>query len=124
LGKEAHEGDIANHAFAHSCNYTEGDRADSGGLAEDLSTAARTHHCEPAEPLQEADPMSANHSSGDSSPDYVFGRPMETYLAPHEIARLMVYRSRILAEVCEHISPERIREDLPQCSSCQAERAD
>jgi hypothetical protein len=62
--------------------------------------------------------------SSDTSPDYVFGRPLKTYLAPHEIARLMVYRSRILAEVCEHVSPERVREDLPQCSTCQTQPAE
>ena len=69
--------------------------------------------------------MSADQSSGASSPDYVFGRPMKTYLGPHEIARLMVYRSRVLAETCEHIGPECVAEELlPGCSTCQAKPAD
>ena len=62
------------------------------------------------------------HNEGDSDREYVFGRPMKTYLSPHEIARLTVYRSRVLADVCEHMDVERIGEELPRCTACQMNR--
>ena len=64
------------------------------------------------------------HNEGGSNPEYVFGRPMKTYLAPRDIARLMIYRSRVLAEFCEHVEAERIGEEVLRCSACQTQRAE
>ena len=101
LSMRAHDHDATD---AHPIGSTDGDRWDSCGAAADISSdapacalSASSHGPEAAPPMNSGPTSSPSirRDAADHDQPYTWGRPPSTYLAPREVVRLMIFRSRL-----------------------------